>query len=309
MTAPSPAVRLDKVVKRYGDREVIKEIDLGILPGECIALVGHNGAGKTTLVKLLLGMIAPESGNVQVFGRSPIGREAVRARANIGFLPESVAFSGTLSGREMLIFYARLKGQPVADCAPMLARVGLEEAAARRVKTYSKGMRQRLGLAQALLGAPALLLLDEPTSGLDPLSRRDFYDIIDERRAAGATVVLCSHSLTEIEGRTDRVAILSEGRLAACGTLDELREAAGLPITIRLSALDDALRHLHAGLGESLDLRRVNASKIEIDCLPRDKTDVIRRITELGVPLEDLDITMPSLEALYAHFQPKAVER
>jgi energy-coupling factor transporter ATP-binding protein EcfA2 len=157
-------------------------------PGEATALVGHNGAGKTTLIKLLLGLVRPSQGSVSVLGVDPAGRQGAEARRALGFLPENVAFHGAMTGTELMNFYARLKGQPVSRNRDLLARVGLAEAADRRVSTYSKGMRQRLGLAQTLIGDPRLLLLDEPTSGLDPASRAEVFDMIDRLRADGATI-------------------------------------------------------------------------------------------------------------------------
>src|SRR5690606_11788785 len=161
------------------------------------ALVGHNGAGKTTLIKLLLGLIRPSEGSVRIAGIDPAGNRGAEARRAIGFLPESVAFHGAMTGNELIAFYARLKGAPCSRNAGLVAgyarvmgepcsrsaglrgRVGMARAANRRVATYSKGMRQRLGIAQALIGEPRLMLFDEPTSGLDPASRTEVYRMID----------------------------------------------------------------------------------------------------------------------------------
>jgi ABC-type multidrug transport system ATPase subunit len=196
-------------------------------PGEATALVGHNGAGKTTLIKLLLGLIRPSAGSVRVLDVDPAGRQGAEARRALGFLPENVAFHGAMSGTELMKFYARLKGQPVSRNRDLLARVGLAEAADRRVSTYSKGMRQRLGLAQTLIGDPRLLLLDEPTSGLDPASRAEVFDMIDKLRADGATVLVSTHALAEVGERVDRVAVLHQGGLLRAGSLAELRRETG----------------------------------------------------------------------------------
>ena len=140
---------LAEVTKRYGAVTAVERVSLELRAGETLALVGHNGAGKTTLVKLILGLIAPSAGAVRVFERDPATANAAVLREGIGFLPENVAFHGAMTGRELLRFYARLKGTPAAEVDGLLARVGIAEAARRRVSTYSKGMRQRLGLAQA----------------------------------------------------------------------------------------------------------------------------------------------------------------
>ena len=160
-------ISVTSVVKNYGDKTVLRDVDLSVRSGERMVLIGHNGAGKTTLMKLMLGLTQPAAGQVRVLGNNPLTAAAVQRRG-IGYLPESVAFHSAMKGREVLAFYARLKGVAAAECHSIMVQVGLDQAADRRVSTYSKGMRQRLGLAQAMLGSPRLLFLDEPTSGLDP---------------------------------------------------------------------------------------------------------------------------------------------
>ena len=177
--APHP-VELLEAEKRYGGLTALTATSLALAAGEVLALVGHNGAGKTTLMKLILGLIRPSAGTVRVFGADPAGREGAAARARIGFLPESVSFAGAMTGCEILRFYLALRGEAATAAGQLLERVGLAQAAGRRISTYSKGMRQRLGLAQALIGRPAVLLLDEPTTGLDPTLRQTFYDTVIE---------------------------------------------------------------------------------------------------------------------------------
>jgi Cu-processing system ATP-binding protein len=169
-------VRLDAVAKHYGAVQAVDEVELTLYPGQCVALVGHNGAGKSTLIKLMLGLVRPTAGRVEVLGADAAGHAFGRLRSAIGFLPENVVFPPAMTGAEVLAFHARLKRRPVRRNVALLERIGFADAAGRRAGTYSKGMRQRLGLAQALIGAPRLLLLDEPTSGLDPALRQDFYD-------------------------------------------------------------------------------------------------------------------------------------
>lgn len=269
-------VILDRVSKLYGGRAVVSDLSYALEPGQVVALVGHNGAGKTTQIKMMLGLTRPDGGELTVLGADPGDKAARRA---LGYLPESVQFHLAFSGRETLGFYARLKGLPARGHDALFARVGLSEAADRPVRTYSKGMRQRLGLAQALLGDPRLLLLDEPTSGLDPALRREPYGIVAERAQAGATVLLSSHALTELEGHAERVIVLNRGRKIADGTLEELRALAGLPS--RLSCvLDGAPRRIELGQDE--------------------KPAVLRALLDQGatrITLED-----PSLDDIYAHF-------
>lgn len=285
--------------KRYGTQDAVIGVDLTLHAGECVALVGHNGAGKSSLIKLMLGLTHPTAGSLRVLGEDPAGAQAARLRQRIGFLPENVAFHPGMSGRECLDFYARLKGLPTRDTPALLERVGLERAATgRRIGTYSKGMRQRLGLAQALLGAPRLLLLDEPTTGLDPALRRSFYAVIRELRDAGATVLLCSHALTELEGQADRVVVMNRGRKVAEGCLDTLRRLADLPVRLRVTATGpeaaDRLRDHHG-------LPPAGGTVVELACAPADKLELLRHLLDSGV-VADLHVLPPSLDEIYAHF-------
>ena len=190
------AISLQNVVKQYGALAAVNDVTLELGEGQTVALVGHNGAGKTTLFKLMLGLTRSSGGTVQVLGADPLTPAGEHARLAIGYLPENVVFSGALTGLETLQFYASLKRRPGSECMALLERVGLGHAARKRVGTYSKGMRQRLGLAQAVLGAPRLLFLDEPTTGLDPLVRQSFYALVGELRDRGVTALLSSHALS-----------------------------------------------------------------------------------------------------------------
>lgn len=297
-----PLIELRAVSKRYADKAVLQAVDLTVAPGEVVALLGHNGAGKTTMMKLILGLTRPSDGTVRVAGVDPGDPAAIAQRGSLGYLPENVAFRGAMTGRELLRFYARLKRQPLGDCDGLLERVGLAEAADRKVRTYSKGMRQRLGLAQALLGTPDLLLLDEPTSGLDPHLRQAFYDIVGELRAAGVTTLISSHALSEIEARSDRLAIMKQGKLVACGALPDLRQAADLPVRMKVSVAKGQASTLASALDGSARLLKVNDSTVDLACLGSDKMAMVRRIAELEQPVLDLDIQPPDLEDLYAHY-------
>ncbi|HLJ19794.1 MAG TPA: ABC transporter ATP-binding protein [Stellaceae bacterium] len=302
----SPTVQIAGVSKRYGERYAVRALDLALEPGECVALVGHNGAGKSTLIKMMLGLTQPSEGGIAVLGEDPSGPHASRLRASMGFLPENVAFAPAMTGREVLDFYARLRRLPVAANGALLERVGLGEAARRRVGTYSKGMRQRLGLAQALLGAPRVLLLDEPTSGLDPISRQSFYELVRELRETGATVLLSSHALSEIEDRTDRIAVMSHGRLVACGTLSELRALAPLPVRIRVHFAEKGSGFAGSMRGpkawEWLDERR-----LELTCANDTKVETLRELSSMK-GIADIEIIPPTLDEIYAHMMREAAE-
>jgi len=297
-----PTVEITGIHKNYGNKQAVRDLSLTVNPGECLALVGHNGAGKTTLMKLMLGLIRPSAGSVRVLGDDPGESAAVRDRFGIGFLPETVSFDAAMTGAEVMAFFARLKGVAVADGLTLLERVELAGAAPARIKTYSKGMRQRLGLAQALLGEPRLLLLDEPTTGLDPNLRQAFYGIIRELCAGGTSVILSSHILTELEARTDRVAIMNQGRLVACDTLDALRDRAGLAVRVRLRVKHGDAADVASRLRSSADLARVNGQYVDLACGLGDKMMVLRDIAALGPDVVDVEIVPPTFDEVYNHF-------
>jgi Cu-processing system ATP-binding protein len=289
------------VTKSYGKVPAVTDVTCSLKEGETIALVGHNGAGKTTLIKLMLGLIRPDSGMVRVLGEDPAAGQFA-ARRRLGYLPENVSFNMALTGRETLSFYARLKRVPLDIVGALLERVGLAGAADRRVGTYSKGMRQRLGLAQALLGRPRVLLLDEPTTGLDPALRRSFYEIVAELRADGATVLLSSHALTELEGKADRVVIVNRGAKIADGTIEELRQIAKLPTRIRVRLADCEAGRVDDWIGRTGAWKRINGHVLEIDAQPGEKISLLRSAASTDAPVVDLDVAPPTLDELYAHF-------
>lgn len=292
-------IAVENLTKQYGQIKAVRQVSFELGAGEIVALVGHNGAGKTTLLKLMLGLVHPGSGSVRVLGEDPAAGE-FEARRRLGYLPENVSFNPALTARELISFYARLKQQSVAPALKLLDRVGLGSASSRRVGTYSKGMRQRLGLAQALIGEPQVLLLDEPTSGLDPALRLDFYEIVEARRAAGATVVLSSHALAELGDRAGRIVIMNQGAMVANGSIDELRHMARLPAKIRCRVADGNVGALSDKLSDGIRWRRLNGHTIEIDATPERKLALLHLVTDL--PVVDVDVVPPTLDDLYAHF-------
>ena len=286
---------LDNVVKTHGTVQAVRGVSMTVEAGERVALLGHNGAGKTTLIRMILGLIPASSGSIRIMDALPGSRVSRNA---IGYLPESVAFHGTLTGREQLQHFARLKSVSRKAADDLLDRVGLADAADRKIRTYSKGMRQRVGLAQALLGRPKLALLDEPTSGLDPVSRHEFYDIVEDLAEGGTAVLHSSHALTELETRTDRIAILSGGELVANDALAALRDTARLPIKVNVTATAETVEGVAAELGG----KRVNCLSVELTCHQHEKVDLLSQITELGDKIRDVDVTPASLEELYRHY-------
>ncbi len=216
-------LELTGAVKSYGSRTALAGVDLHVAAGEALGLLGPNGAGKTTALRLLLGFARPDAGSASLFGRDP--RDPA-SRQGVGYLPERLVLPERMTVRGFLELHAALAGidgaSRTTEIDAALATVGLAERARDRIGGLSKGLRQRVGFANALLGKPALLILDEPTSGLDPLGIRDARGWLQSARERGAALLLCSHTLSEVERICDQVAILNEGRLAASGTLDQL---------------------------------------------------------------------------------------
>ena len=295
-------IELSAVDKRYGKAVVVDGIDLQVHGGECFVLVGHNGAGKTTIMKLMLGLTRPSNGQVRVMGKDPASRAFATRRQTLGYLPENAAFYPHMTGLELLGYYARLKNLPATEVHQRLEQVGLHEAATRRLNTYSKGMRQRLGLAQAILGTPELLFLDEPTTGLDPLLRRDFYQIISDLRARGSTVVISSHALNEIEAQADRIAIIKHGRLVACGSLPDLGRQVGLPVRTRLAVVPGSATRVAAQLPAHVQIDRVNDHSVDLHYPETEKMSVLRHIANLGDNVLDVNMSAPRLDDIYLHY-------
>ena len=215
--------------KRYGRIRALDGVDLELAEGELVGLLGPNGAGKSTLVKIACGLVRPTEGSAEVCG-ARAGSAA--ARRSLGYLAELFRFPGWVTADELLVLHQRLAGSDggAAERAELLELVGLAEARERRVEEMSKGMQQRLGLAQALVGSPPVLLLDEPTSALDPSGRRTVRELLEELRARGHTVLLNSHLLSEVELVCDRVAIISRGKLVAEGSPAELSRERGVEV-------------------------------------------------------------------------------
>jgi ABC-2 type transport system ATP-binding protein len=217
--------------KRYGPTVALAGVDLDVQPGELVGLLGPNGAGKSTLVKIACGLVRPTDGAAQVAGK-PAG--SAPARATIGYLAELFRFPGWLRADELLALHQRLAGSEggADEREELLGLVGLADASRVRVEAMSKGMQQRLGIAQALVGSPRLLMLDEPTSALDPVGRRIVRDLLVELKRRGVAVLLNSHLLSEVERVCDRVAILVAGRIVARGSPADLAQARGVEVDL-----------------------------------------------------------------------------
>lgn len=218
--AQTVPLTVKNVKKSFGDVHAVRGVSFSVQPGEVLGIVGPNGAGKTTTIKMILGLLEPDSGSVSLFGKS-ITDPSVRAR--IGYMPEHPSFYRHLTGRELVLFAASLFSLPRDEAqqrtASLLKTVGLDKAANRPLREYSKGMLQRVCLAQALVNNPDLIFLDEPLDGLDPLGRIRMREILNDIKASGTAIVFNSHILSDVEMVASHIAIMAEGKLAAHGTV------------------------------------------------------------------------------------------
>lgn len=230
---------------RGQDVHALKELDLSVRAGEIFAYLGPNGSGKTTTIKMLLGLIFPSGGTIEILGQTDI--TSAKVRRNIGYLPEGAYYPDFLRGEEILRYYGQLYGLGGAELTrrigEVLEEVGMAHARKRLLRGYSKGMRQRIGLAQALISDPQILILDEPTTGLDPIARKEMRDILARLRDRGKTLMISSHELLEVELISDRAGILYQGELQKLGTIDELLTDRDVTIMVE-GASEDVLSKL-----------------------------------------------------------------
>jgi ABC-2 type transport system ATP-binding protein len=260
--------------KRYGRTEALGGVDLEVGEGQLVGLLGPNGAGKSTLVKIACGLVRASAGSIEVCG-APAGSPP--ARRSLGYLAELFRFPSWMSADELLTLHQRLAGSPggAAERAELLELVGLPDARGTRVAAMSKGMQQRLGLAQSLVGAPRLLLLDEPTSALDPAGRRVVRGLLEELRSRGTSVLLNSHLLSEVELVCDHVVIVDHGCVVAAGTPDQLRRQGGVEVETA------------TGRRRFEDARREDVPRI------------VRELVAAGEEIYDVRIVASSLEDVY----------
>ncbi|MEI7745327.1 MAG: ABC transporter ATP-binding protein [Chloroflexota bacterium] len=291
----TPAIETRGLCKAYGSTVALDGLDLRVEPGEVFGFLGPNGAGKTTAVKLLLGLTRPNGGEGSVLGR-PLGDRDARRR--IGYLPELFRYQAWLAAREVLELHAALAGLPkpgrTAEIDRVLALAGLTDRAGDRTGGFSKGMQQRLGLAAALLGDPALVILDEPTSALDPVGRDDVRAIIREARERGSAVFLNSHLLGEVERLCDRVAIVGHGRVLAAGTLGDLLGEPAVRLRVEGLPADRAPLTAFGPVTEEEDgwlaVRPLDAARIP---------DLVAAVVAAGGRIGAVDPARRSLEDLF----------
>jgi len=293
----APAIQTVNLSKQYGDKLAVKDLSLSVERGEVFGFLGPNGAGKTTSVKMLLNLIAPTSGEGRLFG---VPLDDVNIRSKIGFLPEHFRFHGWLRANEFLLVHADLFGIPrdvsKARIQELLDLVGLSEHANKKLNAFSKGMLQRIGLAQSILNNPELVILDEPTSGLDPVGRRLVRDIIKDLSQRGTTIFLNSHFLSEVEVTCNRVAFIKQGEIVNISSLDNLFEGM---LRVELKA-DKLNSEIISGLSQWCTELQVVDGHLTFQIIGESKLPVITRyLVENNVEVYSLQPQQLSLEDLF----------
>jgi ABC-type multidrug transport system ATPase subunit len=290
-------IRYEGFAKRFGPVEAVRELDLAVGDGETLALIGPNGSGKTTCLKAAVGLVRPSSGTVRVLGLDPFLRPAARER--LGYLPQRLGFPEAATGLEVMRFHARLRHARPAAVGELLERFGLAGAAGRRTDTFSGGMRQRLGLAVAMLGDPSALVLDEPSAALDPSASLSVRDALRDLGDEGRTIAFASHDLAEVGALADRVAVFDEGEVRALGTPRQLAERLGLPSRLRLGAPGVASAAAEAARRAGAQAVAVSGDGISCEIPPGRAPAVLEALRLIGVPMAALTVTEPDVEDVY----------
>ena len=301
-----PVIRACGLTRRYGKSVAVDSIDFGIARGEVFGLLGPNGAGKTTTILMMLGLTEISSGEVSVLGFNP-AREPLKVKQRVGYLPDAVGFYDQLTAVENLAYTAKLMGLARAERAARieaaLARVGLAEVAEKRVATYSRGMRQRLGLAEIIMKRAEIAILDEPTSGLDPQATQEFLGLIGELKAEGVTVLLSSHMLDQVQRVCDRVALFRNGRIVLMGTVPELAvKVLGAGFVVEVEAEGPGIARRLAMLPGVTQVETLAADRYRMTAERDVRPDAARAVVAGDGALRRLSVDEPSLETIYARY-------
>jgi ABC-2 type transport system ATP-binding protein len=299
--------------KRYGDFVAVENLNLTVHRGEVFGLLGPNGAGKTTTILMLLGLTEPTAGKIQILGFDP-ARQPLSVKARVGYLPDQIGFYDALTARENLVYVAKLNGLRSEEVdrriEGVLAQMGLSDVANKRVGAFSRGMRQRLGLAEVLLKQPQLIIMDEPTLGLDPEAAHEFLDTIRNLKADDITIMLSSHLLHQVQAVCDRVGLFHKGRMVLEGTVPGLaQQVLGGAYRIHLEAdgaaqLEEALRRL-SGV---VEVNRADATRYNLEAKKDLRAEAARAVIEAGGKLLSLNIEIPSLDEIYTRYFKQEVQ-
>jgi ABC-2 type transport system ATP-binding protein len=307
-----PVITARGLTKRYGEAVVVDALDFDILKGETFGLLGPNGAGKTTTILMMLGLTEVSAGTVMVAGHDPV-RRPLEVKRRVGYLPDSVGFYDHMTAVENLTYTARLMGHGRAVRGPRiadaLARVRLTDVAHKTVATFSRGMRQRLGLAELIMKHAEIAILDEPTSGLDPQSTHEFLDMIGELKREGVTILITSHLLDQVQRLCDRVALFRGGKILVIGTVGELaRQVLGAGFVVDVEAAAAPGKDLAARLGAIAGVLNVQQTAEQTYRLTADhdvRAEAARAVVAADGALTRLSVDNPSLDAIYTCFFEK----
>ena len=299
-------IEANGLTKRYRKHLAVDHIDLAIGEGEVFGLLGPNGAGKTTTILMVMGLTDVSEGTVRVLGLDP-ARQPLAVKRHIGYMPDSVGFYDGLTARENLAYTGRLAGLDRAfidrRIGEVMARVGLSDVVGHKVRTFSRGMRQRLGLADALLKTPRVVILDEPTTGLDPQATQEFLDMIRDLKRDGITIILSSHMLEKVQVICDRVALFNAGRVALCGTVTELgRQVLGGGHRILVEARGHEVERALAAIPGIIRVRREAELRYVLEAESDIRPAVAASIMRAGGALLSLGIRQASLESVYTRY-------
>ena len=314
---PEPVIRTRRLTKKYGELTAVNKLDLEVFPGEIFGLLGQNGAGKTTTILMLLGLSEPTSGEASVMGLDPAW-DPREVKRRVGYLPDAVGFYGDLTGRQNLRYTARLNGLRRDEAEPaideVLDQVGLTDRANDEVEQYSRGMRQRLGIADALVKSPDLLILDEPTTSIDPIGVVEILDLLRNLvKQRGLSILLSSHLLSQVQSVCDRIGIFASGRLIGIGTVNELAGQFGdgsalIEVELELPAAADVDRAATALRGipmvESVEPPLGNRGLWRIHVRPASAEGRVRQEILMAAVSQRLHLTalrpvVPSLDEIY----------
>ena len=306
----APVIAARGLTKRYGKSTVVDGIDFDVAKGEIFGLLGPNGAGKTTTILMMLGLTDVSGGDIRVLDHDP-ARDPLAVKRRVGYLPDQVGFYDNLTAFDNLVYTARLMGIPAQDrdrrIADALGRVRLSDVAEKHVRTFSRGMRQRLGLAEILMKRAEIAILDEPTSGLDPQAIVEFLEMIHGLKREGVTVLLSSHLLDQVQRMCDRVALFQGGRIVLMGSVPELaRQVLGTGYVVEIEA--DATVDLEARFGAIAGVTavaRTGADRYRVTTDRDVRAEIARAVVAANGALRRLSVDAPSLEAIYTRFFQK----
>ena len=314
MARKDAVIETRDLTKVYNGLVAVDRLNLRVYEGEVYGLLGPNGSGKTTTILMLLGLTEPTAGSVRVVGFDP-RRYPLRVKAQVGYIPDRVGFYDDLTAWENLMYTAKLNGLPRREAYrrvdEALAWVGLSEVAHRPVRTFSRGMRQRLGVADVLIKRPRVIIMDEPTQGLDPESAREFLDLIRTLKKEGKTLLLASHLLHQVQAVCDRVGLFHKGKKALEGTVEDLgREVLGTSHYVIVEVERDARRLAEPlrGLKHVQDVEVLDDRTLWVKSLRDVRPEVATAVVQQGGRLLRLDVELPSLDDIYTHYFQTATE-